>query len=152
VTAEVERHRCFRAVLEALARPGRPQPSPVSAAATPGLVLSAIWEPDQVGESVFVVHGDPEPAALERVPRGTEEEPELGGTVLVVAAPDGPVSNVWLEGPGLRERGRAALPLSAAALAARARACARPPAGIDLVIVTPEGAIVGLPRTTALEV
>ncbi len=144
----MERHRCFRAVLHALSQPGRPQSSPVAAPATPALVLRAIWEPDQMGESVFVVRGEPEPGALERLPRGHEEEPQLGCTVLLVAAPEGPRTPVWLEGPGLRERERALLPLSASALASRARACADPPAGIDLVLVTPDGSILGLPRTT----
>ena len=147
----LNRHRCFRAVLQALARPGRVQASPVAPAETPELVLRAIWEPDQVGEAVFVVRGEPAAHDLERLPRGSEEEPQQGCTVLLLAAPGGPRTPVWLEGPGLRERERAVLPLSAAALASRARACAQPPAGIDVVIVTPDGAILGLPRTTQVE-
>ena len=148
VGAEVDAHRCFRAVLMALALPGRPQPSPVPPASTPALVLRSIWEPRQVGEAVRVIHGDPGPRALEDARRGSEAEPHLGGTVLVVADRAGPWTRVRLEGPGLREPTPALLPLSREALESRARACAGPPAGIDLVIVTPDGSILGLPRTT----
>jgi alpha-D-ribose 1-methylphosphonate 5-triphosphate synthase subunit PhnH len=112
------------------------------------LVLDAIWEPDQLGTQVVVVEGDLGPAVLEALPRGSEAEPQHGGTALVVARPDGPESGVWLEGPGLREPSPVRLPLSGAALEARGRACATPPMGIDLLIVTTDGRIVGLPRTT----
>src|ERR1700716_4700582 len=96
---DVDAPRCFPAVLRARALPGRPQPSPVPPAGTPALILRSIWEPGQVGEAVRVVHGDPGPRTLEEVPRGTEEEPQLGATVLLVADPDGPRTSVWLEGP-----------------------------------------------------
>lgn len=149
---DVDAHRCFRAVLMALAMPGRPQPSPVPPAATPELVLRSIWEPGQVGEAIRVVHGDPGPRILEEVPRGTEEEPQLGATVLLVADRDGPRTSVWLDGPGLPEPTPALLPLSREALESRARACAAPPTGIDLVIVAVHGSIIGLPRTTRVEI
>lgn len=152
VDAAVEAHRCFRAVLMALALPGRPQASPVPPASTPALVLRSIWEPGQVGEAVRVVYGDPGPRKLEEVPRGTEAEPQLGGTVLLVAGPDGARTSVRLEGPGLSEPTCCSLPLSREALESRARACASPPTGIDLVIVTADGAILGLPRTTRVEI
>jgi alpha-D-ribose 1-methylphosphonate 5-triphosphate synthase subunit PhnH len=151
VDGDVDAHRCFRAVLMALALPGRPQASPVPPASTPALVLRSIWEPGQAGEAVRVVYGDPGPRTLEEVPRGTDAEPQLGGTVLLVAGLDGPRTRVWLEGPGLSEPTPTLLPLSHEALESRARACASPPTGIDLVIVTPEG-IVGLPRTTRVEI
>jgi len=149
---EQDAHRCFRAVLTALSRPGRPQPSPVPPDRTPALILASIWEPAQVGEAVRLVRGDPGPRLLEEVPRGTEAEPQLGGTLVLVADPDGPRTPVRLEGPGLREAAPAVLPLSRAALESRARACAEPPAGVDLVIVTADGSIVGLPRTTRVEI
>ena len=148
----MDAHRCFRAVLTALSLPGRPQASPVPPERTPGLVLAAIWEPDQVGDAVRLVRGDPGPRLLEEVPRGTEAEPQLGGTVVVVPDRDGPRTGVRLAGPGLREPTPAVLPLSREALESRARACAEPPAGIDLVIVTAAGSIVGLPRTTQVEI
>jgi alpha-D-ribose 1-methylphosphonate 5-triphosphate synthase subunit PhnH len=150
--SELDAHRCFRAVLTALSLPGRPQPSPVPRDQTPALVLRSIWEPDQVGGAVRVVRGDPGPRLLEEVPRGTEAEPQLGGTVVLVADAGGPRTPVRLEGPGLREAARAVLPLSREALESRARACADPPAGVDLVIVTADGSIVGLPRTTRVEI
>jgi len=148
----VDAHRCFRAVLTALSLPGRPQASPVPPERTAALILDAIWEPAQVGEAVRLVRGDPGPRLLEDVPRGTEAEPQLGATVVLVADPGGPSTPVWLEGPGLREPAPARLPLSREALESRARACAEPPAGIDLVIVTAGGSIVGLPRTTRIEI
>jgi len=149
---ELDAHRCFRAVLTALSLPGRPQPSPVSRERTPELILRSIWEPDQVGGAVRLVRGDPGPRLLEDVPRGTEAEPQLGGTVVVVADPDGERTAVRLDGPGLREAAPAVLPLSREALESRNRVCAEPPAGVDLVIVTADGSIVGLPRTTRVEV
>jgi alpha-D-ribose 1-methylphosphonate 5-triphosphate synthase subunit PhnH len=149
---EIDVHRCFRAVLTAMSLPGRPQPSPVPRELTAALILRSIWEPDQVGDAVRLVHGDPGPRLLEEVPRGTEAEPQLGGTVVLVADPDGQRTAVRLEGPGLREASPAVLPLSREALESRARACADPPAGVDLVIVTADGSIVGLPRTTRIEI
>ncbi|HEY4027528.1 MAG TPA: phosphonate C-P lyase system protein PhnH [Candidatus Dormibacteraeota bacterium] len=152
MTAEIDMHRCFRAVLMALALPGRPQASPVAGSATPDLVLRSIWEPEQVGRLVVLIQGDPGPRRLEGLERGSEEEPQRGATALVATAGDAPETAVWLEGPGLAEPARTVLPISAEALESRSRACAAPPAGIDLVLVTREGAIVGLPRTTRVTV
>lgn len=149
----LEGHRAYRAVLLAMARPGRPQPMPDAsdpgAAAT--LILRSTWTADD--PRVVVVDGDVEPAALLSAHRGTDERPEDGATVIVVVDRSAaPTASVRLTGPGVDGSLDVRLPLSAGAIEARAEACADWPRGIDIVFVVPGPAVIGLPRTTRVEV
>ncbi|HEX6488240.1 MAG TPA: phosphonate C-P lyase system protein PhnH [Candidatus Dormibacteraeota bacterium] len=148
MTGVQARHACFRAVLTALAYPGRPQALPVRAEQAPRLILDSVWEESQLGKDVFLLEADNVDLDLAALPRGDEERPEAGATVIVSAA-GGSVEG-WIEGPGVRARTRVRLPVSAHLLSDRDRACAEPPAGIDLLIVSADGSVIGLPRTTRL--
>jgi alpha-D-ribose 1-methylphosphonate 5-triphosphate synthase subunit PhnH len=144
-------HDAFRATLLALARPGEPRtlPGATDEVEAARLVLDAVWEPDS---PPVIVAGDPDPGELLTVPIGTEQEPELGATVVVIAQAGGPKTPVRLSGPGVDGESDAVLPVSAGVLAERARACARWPRGIDLVLIGPGAVVRGLPRSTAVRV
>lgn len=148
----IEEHAAFRAVLEALSRPGTPQPL-AGATEDPSdladLVLAAVWEPDGGPE---VLTGQPPAGLLARLPRGTEEQPETGATAIVITSSHDPVTEVVLSGPGVDGEMVVALPLSAAALAERAEACEVWPCGIDVLIVGPGREVRGLPRSTGVRV
>ena len=182
-------HRIFRAVLDALARPGEPARLPVpprSAAAreTPAGLLPMLALAD-LGTGIHVLEHPDRPARwsaalstatsapvvpLERARlvgalrpitpaevgalcRGSSLAPEEAA-LLAVAVTDlagGPAR--WaLSGPGVPGR-RAVAPsgVPAGFLAARAAAVHRYPAGIDVLLVAPDGRLVGLPRGTTVE-
>lgn len=171
-TAVLDGHRLFRAALLALAYPGRPVPAPASTGR--GLarsIVEATW-PDTTpvwsGDLALVPPGRPAagvaqadvllvPGASSRgrlldARRGTEELPENGATVIYVIDPAGaPQTRSRLSGPGVDGVSMCTLPLAASELADRATCCADPPLGVDLLAVT-GGSIVGLPRTTSVEV
>lgn len=149
MTGVQARHACFRAVLTALAYPGRPQALPVPAEQAPRLILESVWEASQLGQDVFLLEADTADLDLAALPRGDEERPEAGATVIVSAAGGSALTEGWIEGPGVRARARVSLPVSSHLLSQRDKACAEPPAGIDLLIVA-DGSVTGLPRTTRL--
>jgi alpha-D-ribose 1-methylphosphonate 5-triphosphate synthase subunit PhnH len=182
MTRERALHSAFRAVLAALAQPGCAFEGPFADGIDAGrrtatLALDAIWDgatPMHVAAparaagpplplrfemrsaaanaaSVLIVEGAPEPALLLAAKRGSDEAPEDGATFVCIidAAARTPAR---LRGPGIDGEWEIALPLSPAALAARAEACGRYPLGIDLVFFERDGRVVGLPRTTSVEI
>jgi alpha-D-ribose 1-methylphosphonate 5-triphosphate synthase subunit PhnH len=169
-------HRAFRAVLAALAQPGRAFDGPLvdgvdAARRTATLAIEAIWDAatpmhftqpalplrfearaeaaDAAG--VIVVEGGLDAATVSEARRGSEELPEDGATIVCIGGSH-VRTPVRLRGPGIDGETVVALPLAPAALAAREEACARYPLGIDLVFFESDGRIAGLPRTTRVEV
>lgn len=141
-------HRAFRALLLAHGYPGRPQQGPCDDAATTlEALMEAVWC-DTPRPPLFIDEADAA-EALEAAGRGTETEPELGETVVRVVrdAAACPRTDVCLRGPGVDGELRTSVALRPSELAARARACAAYPLGIDLVLLEPEGRITALPRT-----
>lgn len=172
-SAVVAGHHCFRAALSALAHPGRPFAlgDAIDAGEGVGALVEALYEPDTPiccddswalpfaprrvaadEAQLLLVRGAASGGALARAPRGSEEHPSHGATVVYVAT-DAPAhaTAVALRGPGIDGRLRRSLPLTAAELAARATACERRPLGVDLLLIGADGAVTGLPRSTRLE-
>lgn len=151
ITPTVIGHQVFRTVLQAFSEPGLWVPLPVSDTAPMAVceaVLDAIWEADN---APLVIIGQPVPGQLTAAERGTEVQPELGATVVFVMDWTDEFTDVLLSGPGISGRRSLRLPLSAAALAERAEACALRPCGIDLLLIGLDGSVLGLPRSTALD-
>lgn len=162
-------HFVFRAVLAALAHPGRRFDLPVGDGAlevvwslyetrTP-LCGVGPWElpPDacevDIGQAeLLLVAGTSSGGLIDDAFRGTEVQPELAATVLYSVGGDAPATSVRLSGPGVDGELATNLALDAEELAARALACAELPLGIDCLIATADGGLVGLPRTTRVEV
>jgi alpha-D-ribose 1-methylphosphonate 5-triphosphate synthase subunit PhnH len=175
----------FRAVLDALARPGQPARLPArSSDAAPPALLPLLALAD-LGTGIHVLDRADAPAswvdalatatsapvvALERarlvgalrpitpaevgaLHRGTALAPEEAAllTVAVTDLAGGPARWV-LSGPGVPGR-RAISPsgVPAGFLAARAAAVHRYPTGIDVLLVAPDGRLLGLPRSTCIE-
>jgi alpha-D-ribose 1-methylphosphonate 5-triphosphate synthase subunit PhnH len=170
--------RTFRAVLDALARPGLVQQLPaapvgVPAALLPVLALADLDTPVAVltdgidgghwADSVATATTAPivnlpaarliaalrpfavgEPAQLRT---GSTAAPEDGALVaLAVPALDGG-SPIGLRGPGIAGE-RTVAPAGVPAELLAARAAAGFPAGFDLLLVTADGAVLGVPRST----
>ena len=147
MSEEEDSHRAFRALLDALAAPGRWRRTPAAdAEGALELLRMAVWEDDV---SVVVSGARDVAAVIGSAGVGTEEEPERGATVVVLA--DGSdESRVMMTGPGIANELVVQLPLGPAALEARRGACAGYPLGVDIVFVDAEGRLLGLPRTTIL--
>ena len=169
-TAVTLGHRAFRAMLLAFAYPGRPQTLPVEGPeAVAAALIESTWEPstpfwrdgagvplarltnvEKPSDADLLLLEKGRPGALLEARRGTEVEPEMGASVIWVAA--NPLSTrVRLSGPGVNGSLDTAICLDPVALGARAAACGAAPAGVDLVLVDRSGQIVGLPRTTRVE-
>jgi alpha-D-ribose 1-methylphosphonate 5-triphosphate synthase subunit PhnH len=176
-------HRVFRAVLDALARPGEPARLP--ATSVPPAVLLPMLALADLGTGIHVLDRPDAPigwadavatatsapvVALERARlagalrpitpaevgalcRGSALAPEEAA-LLAVPVTDlagGPARWV-LSGPGVPGR-RTIAPsgVPAGFLTARAAAVHRYPTGIDVLLVTPDGRLLGLPRGTGVE-
>jgi alpha-D-ribose 1-methylphosphonate 5-triphosphate synthase subunit PhnH len=172
----------FRAVLEALARPGTPValpselPSVLAPAVTPIVALAdsttgvCVLENtgDRWADAIALATAAPIwPAEMARLVvglrpvsddevrgfnRGSARAPEDAALVaLGVRDVHGGPHRWTLSGPGVR--GTATIAprgVPAGFVAARADAVAAYPAGIDILLVTDDGRVVGLPRTTTI--
>ncbi|GAA1694216.1 phosphonate C-P lyase system protein PhnH [Streptomyces yatensis] len=175
----------FRAVLDALARPGTvtrfpaDAPGAVPPALLPVLALADLGTGVRVLEDegshrwsdvVSVATNAPavpleearlaaavRPVTAEeirRLARGTADAPEDGAVLcLPVAALEGGPSTWRLSGPGVPgERDIAPQGVPDGFVAARAEAVGGFPAGADLLLATPDGRVMGLPRSTTVTI
>jgi alpha-D-ribose 1-methylphosphonate 5-triphosphate synthase subunit PhnH len=93
-----------------------------------------------------LVHG-PAASAISQAPRGTRRTPETGATLVIATAED--VRPMRLSGPGLLQPTTALVPLDAVAVHALTVANSNQPAGVDVLLVTPE-CLIGLPRSVTI--
>ncbi len=165
----------FRSCLEAMARPGRPQPlrllcgSPLLAMASVLLYSKTryCYQGDQqdfqlieamtgaqraaADDCHYLFADAPSLELLERANPGSLENPETSATcIFTFPGDDG--TPVLLRGPGIKEHQTLHLPL-ARELVDHLIAMRPPfPLGIDLFLLDRDGFLLGLPRTTAIEV
>ncbi|WP_197373844.1 phosphonate C-P lyase system protein PhnH [Mycolicibacterium baixiangningiae] len=95
----------------------------------------------------LVVHG-PAATAISQARRGTRGVPESGATLVIATADE--ARPLTLSGPGLPAPTTSFIPLDALALHALTAANSNPPAGVDVLIVTPE-CLIGLPRSVSIQ-
>jgi alpha-D-ribose 1-methylphosphonate 5-triphosphate synthase subunit PhnH len=175
----LDSQRCFRSVLEAMARPGRvfrveaalTPPAPLGLAA--GAVLLTLADADtpvwldapEAAEWLRFHAGCPlvaEPGAaqfalacgamppLAVLAQGSEEDPQLSATLLVQVAALRPGEGWRLSGPGIEHEHRLAVEgLPADFLTQWAANRARFPRGVDVVLCAGD-ALAALPRTVAI--
>jgi phosphonate C-P lyase system protein PhnH len=144
---EIERHRAFRATLLAMSYPGRVQAGPCAGRADAGKATAQL-----IAEACDLPVVRALPAeTIAALPRGTEEEPELGATLILAPEPGVAGSRVRISGPGVAAPFDVEIPLAPAALAQRNLACEEYPLGIDLIFALADGSCLGLPRTTRAE-
>lgn len=170
---------CFRAVLDAMARPGRihtltaPPPPPGLDPATAAVILTladaetSIWFDEGAASArdwVAFHCGAPNadaasatfalavaPVDLDDFNAGTDDAPELGATVILQVAALGQGRAYTLSGPGIE--GRATLMtegLPDGFAANWAANCRRCPRGVD-VILCAGNRVAALPRTVVIE-
>ncbi|MGP6155996.1 MAG: phosphonate C-P lyase system protein PhnH [Vulcanimicrobiaceae bacterium] len=153
-------HAAFRAALLAFAYPGRPRHAPADAGmgaaeANARLVIAAVFDDGRGAEGEGYVHvpaGVPPAPLIATAPRGSEESPQEGATVVIAACDAAPRTRVRLRGPGVDGALAVDLPLDREALAVRDSACRDYPCGVDLLLCCDDGTLLGLPRSTVLEV
>ncbi|NNG19819.1 phosphonate C-P lyase system protein PhnH [Naumannella sp. ID2617S] len=175
---ETERQQVFRACLDALSQPGTARPLQVTrhaAARLPMLALTDLMTPiaalgddpdtrtaveeiaaltrapiSTVGAARWVLAGpDLTADRLAELPQGSDEEPQLGA-MLVVPLPAGTPHRYRLSGPGIKDHRELELTLSPELVRARADLLTDYPRGFDLLCVTADARVIGLPRTTEI--
>mgnify|MGYP006275086217 CR=1 FL=1 len=99
------------------------------------------------------------PAAIDRAPVGTLVDPHRGATIVLEVADlrsppvaSGDTHSLVLTGPGIETDTTILVDGPDGWVEARARKNAEFPLGIDFILVTAEGRMASLPRTTQLEV
>lgn len=174
----LDAQRCFRAVLEAMSRPGRVQRVPALPEVPPGLspaaaaVLLTLADADTplrlavgeaaaawvrfhcgarlvpAAEAAFVL----DPAApLASLPAGSEEEPERGATLLLEVAGLAEGSGWRLTGPGIRDAHRLRVDGAPPGFLRDWSANrTRFPRGVDVILCAGDR-IAALPRTVCIE-
>jgi alpha-D-ribose 1-methylphosphonate 5-triphosphate synthase subunit PhnH len=148
VIREEDSHRAFRALLEAMAHPGRWMATPArDASVAVELLTFAAWDGDPY---VTFADSDNAATALADAHPGTEDEPELS-TTLVLTCDDAPTTEVSIGGPGIRERFVTSIPIDLPAIRIRRDLCAHFPRGVDLVFIDRDGRVMGLPRTSVVQ-
>ena len=178
-TDEILQHAVFRALLQAMSRPGSVQPLPAAARQEPLLeLLDAVCDPevsfclaraDAALEERIVRRCGARPAPaesadflvapagtshgrLEELRRGTPDYPDRGATVIYQVASFAPGGVApLLSGPGIKETVRPSLcGLDPAELAALRRSNAEFPLGVDAVLVSAGGEVLCIPRSTSI--
>jgi alpha-D-ribose 1-methylphosphonate 5-triphosphate synthase subunit PhnH len=165
----------FRACLEALARPGRPKEvyplfDSYLLAVASSLLYSKIRycyqgsrddfhlvqamtgaAPSQPEASHYLFADTPSLSLFEKAYPGSMEQPETSATC-IFSCTETHETAVVLSGPGIKEAESLSLPLNAEFVEAFMRKKPTFPLGVDLFLLIDEGYIIGLPRTTQLEV
>lgn len=166
----------FRSSLEALARPGQLQPviplfgSGLLAMASVLLyaevsyfyrgaldfeliraVCGAGVSPPQ--EADYLIFDSPDHLYLAEVKTGSAESPEQGATLLFgYHERQGGQTGVRLSGPGIRGSKELTLPVTADFIHRLSEKNESFPMGVDCFLVSSENTLLGLPRTTRIEV
>jgi alpha-D-ribose 1-methylphosphonate 5-triphosphate synthase subunit PhnH len=162
----------FRALLQSLASPGETFSLPaelcsaVPARALPLLALvdieTTFCAPEDADLELSVASPElaqfalcatpPSHTFVSRLQRGNASQPERGCKLIIGLHPDVAVASVTLSGPGVRPGTTIAADSQLSSfIAARNTVVAEPPSGIDCWFVSPDGRLVGLPRTTRAE-
>lgn len=171
---------CFRALLEAMSRPGRVQsvsgpaePPPGLDAATAAAALTLLdaetplwhdagpeageWLAFHTGCPIVADPGEADfliatgaPPALAALRTGSDEAPQEGATLILQLASLAEGAGLTLSGPGIEREHRLAAALPAPLLGQRAALARLFPRGIDLVLCAGER-LAAIPRTTIIE-
>ena len=151
-TVVTERHQAFRALLAALAMPGTRQHVPGNDALA--LILDSLY-PDVESalqtRKITLAASEITPQIIETAERGEEIQPEAGATIFLQIDERTPWTDATLSGPGVHIALDTKVPFSPEAIAARTRACAGYPLGIDIIAVDRDATVVAFPRTTRIE-
>lgn len=102
-----------------------------------------------VSEADFVLATDDLATVIAEAKRGTATQPEYGATVIFAGADFTTAHVATIAGPGVAQPVNIAVPMSAAAITARAAANAAYPTGIDLAI-THGDRLMAFPRSTQI--
>jgi phosphonate C-P lyase system protein PhnH len=147
-----ERHQAFRALLAALAMPGTRHQVPGDDALA--LILDSLY-PDVESalqtRKITLAASAISPAVIESADRGKEIQPELGATIFLQIDEQTPWTDATLSGPGVNVSHDVKVPFAPETIAARARACAAFPLGIDIVVIDRNASVMAFPRTTRIE-
>lgn len=166
----------FRSCLEALSRPGELQT--ISPLFNSGLLamaslllyaevshfyngnldfelITALCGSEQEGqnEADYLFFDTIDPAPLDHAKSGSAESPELSATLIFAQGEEHQViTTTILSGPGINDHKQVNLPLGPQFIERLSEKNSQFPFGVDVFIITPNNQLIGLPRTTKIEV
>ena len=104
-------------------------------------------------EADYLFADDLDPELLEKAKSGTSDNPEFGATILLgrdlFSTPE---TEVELSGPGIKGHRRMLLPLSVSFISKQQEKNENFPMGVDIYLIGQDHSLLGLPRTTRIEV
>lgn len=104
-------------------------------------------------EADYLFFADPHSAHLQQAKTGSAESPEIGATIILACPGFGAGgTTVTLSGPGIDGTATRILPVSKDFIAVLKEKNSSFPMGIDLFFIGADNRLLGLPRTTCIEV
>lgn len=110
-------------------------------------------QPASMEEADYIFADQIDLEIMKKAQAGSDENPELGATLLFgVDSLDSQETSVKISGPGINGNKALLLPAATPFIELRQKKNSQFPLGVDIYLIGPDSSLLGLPRTTRIEV